>query len=358
LRVLAACALVASLVGAGALWPSGGAGADDASCSTPVAYPGDDASREAIAGWMARGARARGLPGELPVMASLVESGLRNLQGSDRDSVGFFQMRVGIWNTGPYAGFPDQPELQLTWFVDQALADLSRRIASGLPTDPSAYGDWVADVEQPAAEFRGRYQLRLDEARGLVGAACVGLPPAVAAAPDAYAGLQAAPLTVQAPGVLANDTRASSAQLVSGPAHGTLVLSGDGGFTYTGAEDFVGTDSFSYTASDGPSSSPAATVSLTVRAACNGRPATIVGTAGRNRLVGTRGADVIVGLGGNDILLGGGGNDRLCGGSGVDALTGGAGADALNGGSGRPDLCLGGPGSDSAVGCELARSVP
>jgi hypothetical protein len=291
-------------------------------------------------------------------MASLVESGLRNLQGSDRDSVGYFQMRVGIWNAGPYAGFPEQPELQLTWFVDQALAVLDRRIAAGLPTGPNAYGDWIADVELPPEELRGRYQLRLDEARGLVGAACVGLPPAVAAAPDAYGALQESPLAVQAPGVLANDTRASSAHLVSGPAHGTLVLSGDGGFTYTGAEDFVGTDSFSYTASDGPSSSQPATVSLTVRAACNGRPATIVGTAGRNTLVGTRGADVVVGLGGNDILLGAGGDDQLCGGSGIDALTGGAGADALNGGSGNPDLCLGGPGADSAVACELAFSAP
>jgi Bacterial Ig domain/RTX calcium-binding nonapeptide repeat (4 copies) len=357
MRIAAVCALVALLACAGALRPSAGAGADDGTCSTPVTYPGDDASREAIAEWMARGARARGLPGELPVMASLVESGLTNLQGSDRDSVGFFQMRVSIWNQGPYAGFPDNPELQLTWFVDQALAVLRQRIASGLPTDPSAYGDWIADVERPPEEFRGRYQLRLDEARGLVSAACVGLPPAVAAAPDGYGALQAWPLTVPAPGVLANDTRASSAQLVSGPTHGTLALSADGGFTYVGAEDFVGTDSFSYTASDGLSSSAPATVTLTVRAACNGRPATIVGTEGRNTLVGTPGPDVIVGLGGSDILLGGGGDDQLCGGSGLDALTGGPGSDALNGGSGS-DLCLGGLGADTAVACETTLLVP
>jgi hypothetical protein len=259
-------------------------------------------------------------------MASLVESGLRNLQGGDRDTAGFFQMRVAIWNSGSYAGFPDRPELQLTWFVDQALAVLRQRLVSGLPTDPTAYGDWIADVERPAEELRARYQLRLDEARGLIGAACVGLPPAVAAAPDAYSGLQETPLTVPGPGVLANDTRASSAQFVSAPAHGTVTLSGDGSFTYTGAEDFVGTDSFSY-------------------------------AAGRNTLVGTPGPDVIVGLGGNDVLLGGGGDDQLCGGSGIDPLTGGPGADALNGGSG-PDLCLGGLGADTAVGCEAALSVP
>lgn len=290
-------------------------------------------------------------------MAALVDSGLRNVLGGDRDSAGYFQMRIGIWDSGPYAGFPDHPELQLTWFVDQALAALRQRIAAGLLTDPSAYGDWIADIQRPAEEFRGRYQLRLDEARLLIGAACVGLPPAVAAALDSYEALQESPLTVQPPGVLANDTRASSAQLVSGPAHGTLALSGDGGFTYTGAEDFIGTDSFSYTASDGLSSSAPATVTLTVGPGCNGRPATIVGTAGRDTLVGTPGADVIVGLGGNDILVGGGGDDQLCGGSGADVLTGGPGADSLNGGSGG-DRCLGGPGADSAVACEATRSVP
>ena len=39
-------------------------------------------------------------------MAALVESGMRNLDHGDADSVGFFQMRVGIWNQGDYAGYP------------------------------------------------------------------------------------------------------------------------------------------------------------------------------------------------------------------------------------------------------------
>src|SRR3954451_20392713 len=38
------------------------------------AYPGDSAPREQIAAWMAAGAQKRGLPPQLPVMASLVES--------------------------------------------------------------------------------------------------------------------------------------------------------------------------------------------------------------------------------------------------------------------------------------------
>ncbi len=65
---------------------------------------------------------------------------------------------------------------------------------------------------------------------------------------------------------------------------------------------------------------------------CAGKPATIFGTSGVDKIVGTAGADVIVGLNGNDILNGAGGKDRLCGGSGVDALIGGAGKDICDGG--------------------------
>ena len=36
--------------------------------------------------------------------------------------------------------------------------------------DPEQYGDWIADVERPAAHFRGRYQPRLSESRELLSA--------------------------------------------------------------------------------------------------------------------------------------------------------------------------------------------
>lgn len=51
--------------------------------------------------------------------------------------------------------------------------------------------------------------------------------------------------------------------LASGPAHGTLVLAGDGGFTYTPDADWFGTDSFAYTVSDGALGATA-TASITV----------------------------------------------------------------------------------------------
>ena len=95
--------------------------------------------------------------------------GVKNLNYGDADSVGFFQMRVGIWNQGAYAGYPDKPELQVKWFLDQAEAVKKQRIAAGKSvTDPNQFGDWIADIERPAEQYRGRYGLRLDEANGLL----------------------------------------------------------------------------------------------------------------------------------------------------------------------------------------------
>jgi cell wall-associated NlpC family hydrolase len=132
-------------------------------------YPGDDAQQSEIATWMGSEAQKRGLPAELPVMAGLVESGLRNLSGGDADSVGFFQMRLSVWNQGAYSGYSGRADLQLKWFLDQAVAVKQQRIAAGKPVnDAGSYGDWIADVERPAVQYRGRYQLRLEEARGLL----------------------------------------------------------------------------------------------------------------------------------------------------------------------------------------------
>ena len=111
-------------------------------------------------------AQRAGLPPELPVMASLTESGLRNLNYGDRDSVGFFQMRLGIWNEGAYAGYPDHPDLQIQWFIDHAVA--ARNEDPAVAQSPSTWGEWVANVEQPAAEYRYRYQLQLGTAQELL----------------------------------------------------------------------------------------------------------------------------------------------------------------------------------------------
>jgi cell wall-associated NlpC family hydrolase len=131
-----------------------------------AAYPGDQATPQQFAAWMGSRAAKAGLPPELPVMAALTESGLRNLNYGDRDSVGFFQMRLGIWDEGAYAGYPSNPELQIQWFIDHAVA--VKNEYPELANNPNSWGDWVADVEQPAAQYRYRYQLQLSTAQALL----------------------------------------------------------------------------------------------------------------------------------------------------------------------------------------------
>lgn len=75
-----------------------------------------------------------------------------------------------------------------------------------------------------------------------------------------------------ASGVLANDNDPEgaplSASLVTNASHGSLMLGGNGGFTYTPASGYCGTDSFTYRASDGVRDSDIATATITVGSNC------------------------------------------------------------------------------------------
>ena len=53
-----------------------------------------------------------------------------------------------------------------------------------------------------------------------------------------------------------------TAILVSGPQHGALSLDSRGGFIYTPAVAFTGTDTFQYKANDGVANSSPATVTI------------------------------------------------------------------------------------------------
>lgn len=90
------------------------------------------------------------------------------------------------------------------------------------------------------------------------------------AANDAYSMNEDAALTVAAAGVLANDSDPEggslSAVVDTWPSHGSLSLNANGPFTYTPTLHFVGTDSFTYHASDGRYNSGSATVTITVNA--------------------------------------------------------------------------------------------
>lgn len=110
-------------------------------------------------------------------------------------------------------------------------------------------------------------------------------PPAVVAPlaeADSYSLTEGTTLTVAAPGVLANDTLNTAVLASCGPSTGaeitalgsafqtanggSLTLSAGGGFTYTPANAFRGTDTFRYVLRNAGGSSPA-TVTIVVRAA-------------------------------------------------------------------------------------------
>jgi len=133
---------------------------------------------------------------------------------------------------------------------------------------------FVADRSTTTLSFRDlstatfNLDLVLDNVR------VTGPPPTIPnsspfAVADAYSTNENSPLVVLSAGVLANDSDADShplaASLVAGPAHGSLTLNAGGGFTYTSATGFFGTDSFTYRANDGTADSNSATVTLTVR---------------------------------------------------------------------------------------------
>ena len=74
------------------------------------------------------------------------------------------------------------------------------------------------------------------------------------AVPDSYTTTQNTPLTVPAPGVLANDHDQDgdtlTASVSSGPNDGTLTLNSDGSFTYVPNTGFFGQDHFQYLVND------------------------------------------------------------------------------------------------------------
>jgi RTX calcium-binding nonapeptide repeat (4 copies) len=82
---------------------------------------------------------------------------------------------------------------------------------------------------------------------------------------------------------------------------------------------------------------------------CAGKPITLSGTNGADKLAGTPGADVIAGQLGNDVIKGLAGKDIICGGAGRDEMVGGKGNDNLLGEGGKDSL-KGGPGKDKLKG--------
>jgi YVTN family beta-propeller protein len=100
----------------------------------------------------------------------------------------------------------------------------------------------------------------------VIGRAVGGDPPT--AVNNSYTATPNVPLTVPAPGVLANDNTngggAMTTELVSDVTGGALTFNADGSFTYTPGPGFSGTASFTYRAANSVGQSNIATVTLTV----------------------------------------------------------------------------------------------
>ena len=135
----------------------GGAPAPDFDEPCPALYPGDGASKERLARWMARTAADRGLPHELPVMAAIAESGLRNLRGDSYH--GFFGMHESL-NSGDYRGFPRRPELQMKWFTDTA-SSVRRRLVAEAGARSGRRPEQLRTMDRRRREARRRKPFRL-----------------------------------------------------------------------------------------------------------------------------------------------------------------------------------------------------
>jgi Ca2+-binding RTX toxin-like protein len=202
--------------------------------------------------------------------------------------------------------------------------------------------------------------------------------------------------------VLANDadpdTDPLTVAISAAPAHGSVAIVGDNQISYTPAEGFKGTDTFTYTITDQWGASDTATVTVVsggsaevsdpadpsktvlvtggsstadrisfspkkgggVQVMLNGKSQGVFNPTGRIvagtgdgndritvgklavpvQLDAGDGNDTLAGTKLNDVLVGGPGNDRISGGAGRDLLIGGAGADRLSGGA-DDDILLG-----------------
>jgi len=123
----------------------------------------------------------------------------------------------------------------------------------------------------------------LDSNEATISVTVTAVNDAPVAVNDSYSTNQGNALTVNAPGVLGNDTDADNSgntnagltvkdsnpnlagvQPESQPNNGTLTLNANGSYTYTPNANFNGTDSFTYKATDGGLDSNTATVAITV----------------------------------------------------------------------------------------------
>ncbi len=113
------------------------------------------------------------------------------------------------------------------------------------------------------------------------------------------------------------DGDALSYSRLSGPAHGSVTVSVNGGYGFTPEANYSGSDSFSYQVSDGKGGTATASVSLLINSVVD----VFSGSASADQLGAYPGADRYLGLGGNDSITPGLGDDTIDGGDGLDRVS-------------------------------------
>ncbi|WP_238365327.1 Ig-like domain-containing protein [Mesobacterium pallidum] len=137
--------------------------------------------------------------------------------------------------------------------------------------------------------------------------------------------------------VLANDLDPDGTPLTitgtSAAAHGTVTVEADGTLTYAATPGYIGTDVFTYTATNGTAP---ATTTVTVTIHPN-----LTGTSGNDYLVDDNGSHLMRGFRGHDTLVANGGDDTVLGHAGRDSIVAGLGNDSVKGGGGADTIDAG-----------------
>ncbi|WP_296952455.1 tandem-95 repeat protein, partial [uncultured Massilia sp.] len=199
---------------------------------------------------------------------------------------------------GPVNGAPEARDASVTTAEDKPATGVlpaatdkdGDTVVYGKGSDP-AHGSVVIDAAgnytyTPARDFHGTDSFTYTVSDGKGGSNTYTVQVTVAPVNDAPVAGDAAIATnedVPATGTLPRASDADGDTVVYGkgadPAHGTVVIDAAGNYTYTPVRDFHGTDSFSYTVSDGNGGSNTYTVQVTV-APVNDAPVAHGGASG------------------------------------------------------------------------------
>ena len=228
----------------------------------------------------------------------------------------------------------------------------------------NADGTWVytpaADYNGPDSFTFGANDGQLDSNPGAIALTVAPVNDAPTVIDEANTASTSGSLSWTEAQLLANDSDVDGDALsitgvAMGPGpHGAVQLT-NGVVTYTPTPGYTGTDSFTYTVSDGHAAT-LGTVDVTVSALSS---IYALGTAADDTVdvSSTTAPQLVSAQGGDDVVTGGAGPDSLNGGAGDDILIGGGGADRLTGGTGA-DILTGGTGADAFIFNDVSQFGP